>query len=73
VEHEATDEQRAVLESLPTGAATRQAVFEDHRALASAFRHHARAACDALEVAWPHELEVATIRYLRAHGVDIDG
>ena len=43
-----TDRQRAVLESLPTGAATREAVFEDHRALASAFRHHARAACDAL-------------------------
>ena len=68
-----TDGQRAVLESLPTGAATREAVFEDHRAVASAFRHHARAACDALEVAWPHELESATIRYLRAHGVDIDG
>ena len=68
-----TDEQRAVLESLPTGAATREAVFAAHRAVASAFRQHARAACGALDISWPGELESATIQYLHTHGVDIDG
>ena len=62
-----------VLESLPTGAATRQAVFDAHRAVASAFRLHARSAYEALDLAWPDELETATTRYLRAHGVDLDG
>ena len=68
-----THEQRTVLESLPTGAPTRDAVFEAHRAIASEFRRRARAACDALDIAWPDELESATIRYLRAHRVDVDG
>ena len=68
-----TEGQRHVLESLPTGAATRQAVFDAHRAVASAFRLQARSAYEALDIAWPDELEAATIRYLRAHGVDLDG
>jgi hypothetical protein len=68
-----TRDQRTVLESLPTGAPTREAVFEAHRAIASEFRRHARAACDALDIAWPDELESATLRYLRAHRVDLDG
>jgi len=68
-----TSDQRAVLEALPTGAPTRDAVIAAHRATTAAFRQHARTVCAALDIAWPAELEAATDRYLRAHEVDVDG
>jgi hypothetical protein len=68
-----TSDQRAVLESLPTGAPTREAVMEAHHATVAAFRRHARVICDELDVAWPQDLEAATDRYLRIHEIDADG
>jgi hypothetical protein len=65
-----TPSQRAVLEALPTGAASRAAMMEAHFAVEHAFRAHARVACEALGVAWPDELEAATDRYLAMHGVE---
>jgi hypothetical protein len=64
-----TPEQRKVLESLPTGTATRDGVVDAHRQTAREFVHRARHAVEKLGGQWPDELEAATIQYLRAHGV----
>lgn len=64
-----TPEQRAVLESLPTGVATRDGVVAAHEEVACAFVAHARPICRDLGVPWPEELDVATRRYLEGHGL----
>jgi hypothetical protein len=64
-----TAEQRSVLEALPTGTATRDGVVEAHATVGQAFIEHARPAVDTLGGRWPDELEVATRKYLHAHGV----
>jgi hypothetical protein len=58
-----------VLEALPTGTATRDGVVEAHATVGQAFVEHARPAVDTLGGRWPDELEVATRKYLHAHGV----
>ena len=64
-----TADQRSVLEALPTGTATREGVIEAHATVAHAFIDHARLATDTIGGRWPDELEVATRKYLDAHGV----
>jgi hypothetical protein len=64
-----TPPQRALLESLPTGAANPHDVLADHETVAVAFVQQARAICTDLAVPWPSELEAATTAYLRAHGL----
>ena len=65
-----TPEQRAVLESLPSGAsADRDSVVAVHEELGVVFVREARRVCDAVGVEWPQELEDATIRYLQRHGL----
>jgi hypothetical protein len=65
-----TPQQRAVLEVLPTGTATRESVTDAHRTTARAFVHHARLAVEKLGGQWPDELEAATVAYLQSHGVE---
>jgi hypothetical protein len=57
--------QRALVESLPPIAATRDAVIAAHLAIADAFLPRAR----PLAVNWPAELEAATRAYLVREGV----
>jgi hypothetical protein len=64
-----TSEQRALLESLPTGAATPTDVLTAHEAVAAAFVREARQVCTDVGVPWPVELETATTKYLHAHGL----
>lgn len=64
-----TDEQRRVLEALPTGGSGRDDVITAHEAVAIAFIDHARSMASSLGVAWPIDLEEATCRYLRGHGL----
>jgi hypothetical protein len=64
-----TAEQRALLESLPTGAATPNDVLIAHETVAVAFVQQARAICVAFDVPWPAALEAATTKYLHAHGL----
>jgi hypothetical protein len=64
-----TPEQRALLESLPTGAATPNDVLTAHEALGLAFVREARQICTDLGVPWPTDLETATTKYLHAHGL----
>ena len=65
-----TAKQRTVLESLPSGCdANRDAVIAVHEALGVAFVDQARAVCHSVGVEWPHELEVATVRYLQGYGL----
>jgi hypothetical protein len=69
-----TSEQRALLESLPTGAADRESVLAANGAVAEAFVREARRICSEQGVAWPTELEEATRAYLRAWGLPaLDG
>ena len=62
-----TDEQRRVLEALPTG--TIDTVRDDHEAVAVAFVRHARPICERLGVPWPDELHAAVVRSLEAKGL----
>lgn len=63
-------EQRALLESLPSGAAPeRAAIVAANEQVARAFVREARRICAAHDVAWPTGLENATRDYLRARGL----
>jgi hypothetical protein len=64
-----TAAQRELLERLPTGGADFDGALEAHEAVARAFATQARAIAAAHEVAWPTELEAATLRHLKAHGL----
>jgi hypothetical protein len=69
-----TPEQRALLESLPTGAADRESVVAAHEAVSTAFVREARRICSKTGAAWPTELEEATCAYLRGWGLPaLDG
>ena len=59
-----TDDQRGVLEAMPTGEASQQGVIEGHLALVGAFREHVPAICDRLGITWPDRLERATYAYV---------
>lgn len=59
-----SNDQRRVLETLPTGEATRDGVIDGHLALVGAFRAHAPAICERLGVPWPHRLERATYAHV---------
>lgn len=59
-----TDEQRRLLESLPTGEASRTAVIDGHRQLVAAFRQWAPQLCERMGVAWPSRLEQATLQHV---------
>ena len=63
------DEQRRALEALPTGGADLAEVTAAHELVSLAFVDHARRIAAHLGVAWPEELEAATCRYLRGHGL----
>ena len=62
-------EQQGVLEALPTGGADLEQVTASHELVSLAFVDHARRIAAQLGVAWPDELEAATCRYLRSHGL----
>jgi hypothetical protein len=60
-----TDEQRALLEQLPTSATSVDAVRDAHLAYSRAFLGHARPLAAELEAPWPAELEQAATAHLR--------
>jgi hypothetical protein len=62
-------EQQRVLEALPTGGADLEEVTTAHELVAVAFVRHARRIATQVGVPWPTELEAATCRYLRSHGL----
>jgi len=64
-----TPVQRARLEALPMGDASRTGVLAAHEAVAVAFVDAAVPICAELGVEWPCALEAATLRYLRDHGL----
>jgi predicted nucleotidyltransferase len=64
-----TPEQRALLERLPTGGADFDSMAAANAAVGRAFVEQARRLARAHGVAWPDELEAATLRHLRAHGL----
>ncbi|MEX2208685.1 MAG: nucleotidyltransferase domain-containing protein [Myxococcota bacterium] len=69
-----TPEQRALLERLPTGGADFDAMVAANEAVSRAFVEQARRIAAAHGVPWPDELEAATLRHLRAHGLPaLDG
>jgi predicted nucleotidyltransferase len=64
-----TPEQRAVLEGLPTGSASRDELIAAIDTTGCTFVREARPICARLGVPWPDALEQATVDYLRAHGL----
>jgi hypothetical protein len=66
-----TPPQRACLEALPPGDATRVGVAVAHEEAARAFVTAARDICGRFAVPWPDELEASTVGYLRAHGLPV--
>lgn len=64
-----TPAQRALLERLPTGGADFDAMIAAHETVARAFVEQARRIAAAHGVPWPDDLEAATLRHLRAHGL----
>jgi predicted nucleotidyltransferase len=66
--------QRDVLEALPTGGRSIAEVIAASEAVGRAFVRDARAICARHGVAWPDDLDAATRRHLRAHGLpSLDG
>jgi hypothetical protein len=63
------DEQRGVLEALPTGGADLEEVTAAHELVSVAFVRHGRRIATQVGAPWPTELEVATCSYLRSHGL----
>jgi hypothetical protein len=61
-----TDEQNALLESLPPVRADRDSVIDGYMALARAFLPRARRLADATGARWPAAYEQATIEYFQA-------
>jgi hypothetical protein len=67
-----TDEQNALLESLPAVSATIDSVIDGYVALARTFLPRARALAERTGESWPVEYERASVRYFeRSLGVDI--
>jgi hypothetical protein len=64
-----TPAQRELLEHLPTGGGDWEALVAANTAVAHAFVSQAREIAAAHGVAWPADLEAATSRHLRAHGL----
>lgn len=64
-----TAAQRELLEHLPTGGSDFDAMVAAHEAVSRAFEASAREIARAQGVVWPEELEAATLRHLRAHGL----
>ncbi len=60
-----TEEQREILEGLPTGAPSRDAVIEGNLAIANAFLPAARRIAAQHSIPWPDRLEAATFEHLR--------
>lgn len=65
-----TDEQRAVIESLPPLVPTVDSVVDAQLHLARIFIERGRALAERLGVEWPEELEAATVRHVE-HGLGV--
>ena len=64
-----TAAQRELLERLPTGGTDFAAMVTAHESVSLAFAAQARQIAATHGVAWPAELEAATLRHLRSHGL----
>ena len=68
-----TEEQRTVLEALPTGGRDMAELTEAHDDVVRVFIEQARPICARLGVDWPEALEAADVAHLRRHGLPAFG
>jgi hypothetical protein len=64
-----TDEQRAVLEALPTGGRDMKELADAHDEVVQVFVEQARPICERVGAAWPDALEQANTAHLGRHGL----
>jgi len=68
-----TEEQRTVLEALPTGGRDMAELTEAHDDVVRVFIEQARPICARLGVDWPEALEAADVAHLRRQGLPAFG